>query len=207
MKRMLFALCLVGGGLVAIITLLPGAEGFRTVGAVQDQASDLKPPSQPRLDKPLVPDAPHPKSGEVAAEEDWVRLNLAAAMHSDASIDSPTIGYYPANVELRAVARLNGWVKVLDPKTEEATGWIYERYYVSSIDAPSGSKDNVTETPPRQSVTADTDQELAKQGRPIVQKKRKVRPKASPSEIGTSNRDGSREQRRGFGFFRRRGLF
>jgi SH3 domain-containing protein len=206
MKRMLFALCLVAGGVYAITTHLPDADGFRTTEAVQDQASDLKPPSQPRLDKPLVPDAPHPKSGEVAAEEGWVRLNLAAAMHSDASIDSPTIGYYPANVELRAVARLNGWVKVLDPKTE-ATGWIYEKYYVSSIDAPSGSKDNATETAPRRSVTADTNQELAKQARPIVQKKRKVRPKASPSEVGTSNRDGSREQRRGFGFFRRRGLF
>src|SRR6476659_267518 len=28
--------------------------------------------------------------------EDWVRLNLAAAVHSDASIGSPKIGYYPA---------------------------------------------------------------------------------------------------------------
>ena len=63
---------------------------------------------------------------------------MAARVHSEASVSSPTIRFYRPGTELQLVRRKNGWLELLDPATQER-GWIFEKYLVS-IDAPSPRK-------------------------------------------------------------------
>ena len=66
---------------------------------------------------------------------EWTKVILAARVHSEASVSSPTIGYYRPGTELQVVRREDGWVGVSDPVTQER-GWVFEKY-LSSIDGPS----------------------------------------------------------------------
>jgi hypothetical protein len=65
----------------------------------------------------------------------WAKVKLAATTHSDASVSSPTIRYYPPGTKLQVVERRNGWAQVIDPINREP-GWIYEQNYLSWIDGP-----------------------------------------------------------------------
>jgi hypothetical protein len=65
----------------------------------------------------------------------WAKVRLAATTHSDASVSSPTLRYYPPDTELQVVERRGGWAQVIDPVNHER-GWIYEKYYLSWIDGP-----------------------------------------------------------------------
>jgi Bacterial SH3 domain len=78
---------------------------------------------------PLKLDVPEQEPTE------WAKVMLAARVHSEASVSSPTIRYYRPGTELQVVRRESGWVKLVDPATQEH-GWIFENY-LSSIDGPS----------------------------------------------------------------------
>ena len=60
---------------------------------------------------------------------------LAAQMHSEGSVSSPTVRNYPPGTELQVVGQVDGWFQVSDPVTQER-GWILEKY-LASIDSPS----------------------------------------------------------------------
>jgi hypothetical protein len=66
---------------------------------------------------------------------EWTKVVLAARVHSEASVSSPTVRYYRPGTELQVVRRDAGWVGVSDPVTQER-GWVFEKY-LSSIDRPS----------------------------------------------------------------------
>jgi Bacterial SH3 domain len=66
---------------------------------------------------------------------EWAKVMLAARVHSEASVSSPTVRYYRPGTELQVVRREDGWVGVSDPVTQER-GWVFEKY-LSSIDGPS----------------------------------------------------------------------
>jgi Bacterial SH3 domain len=66
---------------------------------------------------------------------EWTKVMLAARVHSEASVSSPTIRFYRPGTELQVVSRENGWLQLLDPVTQER-GWIFGNY-LSSIDGPS----------------------------------------------------------------------
>lgn len=66
---------------------------------------------------------------------EWAKIILAARVHSEASVSSPTEGYYRPGTELRVVRRENGWLELSDPVTQKR-GWVFEKY-LSSIDGPS----------------------------------------------------------------------
>src|ERR1700704_652883 len=62
---------------------------------------------------------------------EWVRLVLAARMHREASVSSPTIGFYQPGTALQVVSREGGWVQIIDPASRE-DGWVLEKYLVST---------------------------------------------------------------------------
>ena len=66
---------------------------------------------------------------------EWAKVMLAARVHSEASVSSPTVAYYRPGTELQVVKRENGWLQLLDLVTQER-GWVFEKY-LSSIDGPS----------------------------------------------------------------------
>jgi Bacterial SH3 domain len=59
------------------------------------------------------------------------KVALAAKVHADASVSSPTLRFYPAGTALQVVSRRNGWVEVADLTSKE-TGWIFEQYLVAA---------------------------------------------------------------------------
>ena len=89
-------------------------------------------------------DQPAASPGSLAASEfdsskqdhvEWTKVMLAARVHSEASVSSPTIRFYRPGTELQVVSRENGWLQLLDPVTQDR-GWVFEKYLVS-IDGPS----------------------------------------------------------------------
>jgi hypothetical protein len=66
---------------------------------------------------------------------EWGKIILGATVHSEASVSSPTVGYYRVGAELRVVRRDNGWLQLADPVTQKR-GWVFEKY-LASIDGPT----------------------------------------------------------------------
>jgi hypothetical protein len=66
---------------------------------------------------------------------EWVRTTHAVRARSKASVSSPGLRFYPVGSKAQVVGRENGWVQLLDPRTQER-GWVYHSY-LASIDGPS----------------------------------------------------------------------
>lgn len=60
---------------------------------------------------------------------EWVRVTLAARLHSEASVSSRTVRFYQPGTALQVVSRENGWVQVTDPTSQEG-GWVLQQYLV-----------------------------------------------------------------------------
>ncbi|MGH9340323.1 MAG: SH3 domain-containing protein [Acidobacteriota bacterium] len=129
---------------------------------------------------------------------------LAARVHSEASVSSPTIRFYRPSTELQVVSRENGWLQLLDPVTQER-GWVFEKYLVS-IDGPSpiqAAMQSTTEPPPAK-VAPPKSQKPSRSSKPTV--------RAGDVEVAKSDRRRGRwarsdDRRRGLGligFFRGR---
>jgi hypothetical protein len=52
----------------------------------------------------------------------WVKVKLAATAHSDASIASHILRYYPVGTELEVFGRKNGWVHVRAGSKDQRAG-------------------------------------------------------------------------------------
>jgi hypothetical protein len=92
--------------------------------------------------------APTIESDSAGQEPERAKVVLAAALHSEGSVSSPTSRIYPPGTELLVVGRVDGWFQVSDPVTQER-GWIFEKY-LASIDSPSltqASMDSTTTEP------------------------------------------------------------
>ena len=101
------------------------------LGDDASQNSERKPGTEYQLaaseDKTLA-------SESVGAEPEsveWAKVMLAAQMHSEASVSSPTVRFYSPGSELQVVKREGAWFEVLDPVTQER-GWVLDQY-LSSI--------------------------------------------------------------------------
>ena len=66
---------------------------------------------------------------------EWAKVVLAAKVHGDASVSSPTLRFYPPGTPLQVVSRRNGWVQITDPTSGER-GWVFEQYLVPA-DGPA----------------------------------------------------------------------
>jgi Bacterial SH3 domain len=72
-----------------------------------------------------------PAVGAKPEPVEWAKIVLAAQMHSEASVSSPTVRFYSPGSELQVVKREGAWFEVLDPVTQER-GWVLDQY-LSSI--------------------------------------------------------------------------
>ena len=69
---------------------------------------------------------------------EWARSVLAAKVHGDASVSSPTLRFYRPGTALQVVSRQNGWVQIIDPASGER-GWVFEQYLVPA-DGPTATQ-------------------------------------------------------------------
>ena len=164
MKRLLLSLSLAGAAVYTVNTLIatqdtvavqthPAHPVVRHLRSWGSYLSDL-----PLSQKPQAPlatyqkPAPLPPQQNAGADDrpaasasgidgsehepvEWAKVALAARVHGEASVSSPTVRYYRPGTELQVVRREDGWVGVSDPVTQER-GWVFEKY-LSSIDGPS----------------------------------------------------------------------
>jgi hypothetical protein len=92
--------------------------------------------------------APTVENDSTGQEPERAKVVLAAALHSEGSVSSPTSRIYPPGKDLLVVGRADGWFQVSDPVTQER-GWIFEKY-LSSVVSPSltqASMDSATAEP------------------------------------------------------------
>jgi len=94
------------------------------------------------------------ESDGAGQELERAKVVLAATLHSEGSVSSPTSRIYPPGKELLVVGRADGWFQVSDPVTQER-GWIFEKY-LASIDSPSLTQASMdsTNTEPLQTKPA-----------------------------------------------------
>ena len=87
----------------------------------------------------LASEAKTPNSGsESVVSVEWAKVVLAARLHDQASVSSPTVRFYTPGTDLQVVRREGGWLQVSDPVTQER-GWVLEKYLVAT-DGPSSTQ-------------------------------------------------------------------
>jgi hypothetical protein len=93
---------------------------------------------------PAVPQPPSsPNSADEPTERIWGRITLAARVHTEASVSSPTVRFYPAGSEVQVLGQERGWFEIADPVTQEQ-GWVFEKYLVAIAGPPSAETKLVT---------------------------------------------------------------
>jgi len=164
MKRLLLSLSLAGAAVYAVNPLIatqdavavqthpthPVVRHLRSWGSYLSDLPLSQKPQAPlatyQKPAPLPPqqnagadDRPAASASGIDGSEhepvEWAKVMLAARVHSEASVSSPTVRYYRPGTELQVVRREDGWVGVSDPVTQER-GWVFDKY-LSSIDGPS----------------------------------------------------------------------
>jgi hypothetical protein len=153
------------------------------------------------LDQPDVSDD-RGSASEIGGTEhkpvEWAKVMLAARVHSEASVSSPTVGYYRPGAEVQVVSRETGWLQLSDPVTQKR-GWVVEKY-LSSIDGPSPIQAAMETT----TVNEFTEPVPAK---PVLPSKKRSRPatpvlRVSEDVVVPDSRSGRRgDRRRGVGLF------
>jgi hypothetical protein len=129
----------------------------------------------------------------------WAKVVLAAQLHSEASVTSPTVRFYGPGTELQVVRREGAWFQVLNPVTKER-GWVLDEY-LSSIGGPTPAQ-VATEMPTEQPTVI----------KPAIQKSskrsRSAKAAARTRSVVIANADPwndrwarRAERRRGFGLF------
>ena len=68
---------------------------------------------------------------ELQVQPETAKVVLAARVHSEPSVSSPTVRFFSPGTELQVVRRESGWVELFDPATQER-GWVFESYVLST---------------------------------------------------------------------------
>jgi SH3 domain-containing protein len=129
---------------------------------------------------------------------EWVRVGLAARVHREASVSSPTIRFYQPGTALQVVSRENGWVQINDPTSREG-GWVLEQYLVLTDGTAVTQTAAATPTAlsePTRAKPAPSAKKRARASRPTVR---------VPDDVAIAQFDTRwerrAERRRGFGLF------
>jgi hypothetical protein len=99
-------------------------------------------PVQPAQRQP-----PHNPDGTAYQPVEWAKVILAAKVHGDASVSSPTVRFYPPGTTLQVLSRQNAWAQITDP-TSGDRGWVYEQY-LSPADGPTATQTAMADTASR----------------------------------------------------------
>ncbi len=78
------------------------------------------------------------------AAVEWVKVALDADAHSEASLSSPSVRFYPSGAKLQVLKREGAWSEVSDPSTQQRS-WILEKYLSSNVSP--GAAQIAAETP------------------------------------------------------------
>jgi Bacterial SH3 domain len=120
---------------------------------------------------------------------------LAAKVHGDASVSSPTLRVYQPGTALQVISRQNGWVEIIDPASGER-GWVFEQYLMPA-DGPTTTQAAMATT---------TSKVAAEQASPAPTAKRRItsrRTARMPDKFAVTQFDRRWERRAA----RRGGLF
>ena len=141
--------------------------------------------------------------GAPQAQLETAKVVLAARVHSEPSVASPTVRFFSPGTELQVVRRESGWVELFDPATQER-GWVLESYVWSTGDLSRTqtvrNEDELSKPSPTNPVVPRSKQRsrAAKPGSQVVAKL----VAASELKRGRWARRGDRERR--LGLFGRR---
>jgi hypothetical protein len=91
--------------------------------------------------------AGHDSSEPQTVSVGWVKVVLAAKMHDQASVSSPTVRFYSPGTNLHVIKREGSWFLVSDPITQEQ-GWVLDEYLSSSGATSSQAALESTTEPP-----------------------------------------------------------
>ena len=69
----------------------------------------------------------------------WLVVSRAARLHAGPSVSSPITHLYPVGTELKLIGYAQGWFQVSDLVTLRQ-GWIYEKYYLQTINGPGQTR-------------------------------------------------------------------
>ena len=174
----------------------------------------IKPPSNDRPHwsvKNDQLDVSWKKSAEAKSETaeleslEKAKVVLAARLHSEPLVSSPTVRFFSPGTELRLVTRQNGWINLIDPVTR-MRGWMLESYVSLleglgsgqvAMDSPAEAQDSKP-TPTKSALRARQDTRSVKPG---PQMANEFAGKRELQRGGWARRD---ERRRRFGLFGRR---
>ena len=105
--------------------------------AQSQQGDDASHDSEHQLDgtHPLATSEDAQTAGRDSSEPqtvsvEWAKVMLAAKMHDQASVSSPSVRSYSPGTNLQVVRREGSWVLVSDPITQEQ-GWVLDEYLAS----------------------------------------------------------------------------
>ena len=101
---------------------------------------------------------------------EWAKVMLAAKMHDQASVSSPTVRSYSPGTNLQVVRREGSWVLVSDPITQEQ-GWVLDEYLASIGGAATQAALESTTEPPSTKAASPKSKKLSqssKRSKPAV---------------------------------------
>jgi hypothetical protein len=101
---------------------------------------------------------------------EWAKVMLAAKMHDQASVSSPTVRSYSPGTNLQVVRREGSWVLVSEPITQEQ-GWVLDEYLASvgSAGSTQAALESTTEPPSTKAGAKSKTRSLAsKRSKPAV---------------------------------------
>lgn len=152
-----------------------------------------------RPSAPVVSAALSPAPSETPAYDptEWLSVRLAARVHREPSVSSPTTQFYQPGTTLQAVSRQNGWVEISDPTSKQG-GWMLEQY-LARTDGPHATQ---TASITNAGLSAPSE---AKPVRSMRKRAHAVRPTMrAPDDVAIEQFDARwerRAERRRFGFF------
>ena len=148
-----------------------------------------------RQRKPTTSESDGSESESVA----WAKVVLAAQLHSEASVTSPTVRFYGPGTELQVVRREGAWFQVLDPVTKER-GWVLDEY-LSSIGGPTPAQvatETTTEPPTVIKPAIQKSSKRSRSAKAAARRRGVVIANADPWNDRWARRA---DRRRGFGLF------
>jgi hypothetical protein len=142
-----------------------------------------------------VPAPPSQSINTAYEPTEWVRVRLAARVHREASVSSPTMRFYQPGTALEVVSRENGWVQISDPISREG-GWVLQQYLVPT-DGPTVTQTAMATTPNK------TFSPTQAKPMPIAKKRTRASRPTVRDEVATAQFETRSlrraERRRGFG--------
>ena len=141
--------------------------------------------------------------GVQQAQPETAGVVVAARVHSEPSVSSPTVRFFAPGTELQVVRREIGWVELFDPATQER-GWVFESYVWSTgdfsrVQNASLRKEDELAKPTKQALPRSK-----QRSRPAITVPQTADKLAMESELRPGRWARRGEPRRRFGLFGRR---